>query len=95
MLSSPFDNGCSYGNHADISFNAYSIVKPGFLYDDPFVSDDRNFIQNLESPERSEFADYPKLFEEHEVIDQAILSENSEPERFYVRKFVKVGTIRR
>lgn len=93
MLPSPFDNGCSYESHADITHNMYSTVKQGFPYDDPFVSDDPNFIQNLESPERSEFADYPKLFEEHEAADQAIMGESSELERFYVRIFITVGAI--
>jgi hypothetical protein len=84
MMSDLHEDAHSYDNQPDVPYNTYYPIKSAFQYDNLYASEDENFIQNLSNPEHCEFADYPKLFEECEPIEQPVLPDNNDIDKFYV-----------
>jgi len=84
MMNNPFEDARSYENQPYIPYNTHYPIKSAFQYDDLCAPEDQNLVYNLASPEYSESADYPRPFEERDPVEQPVLPDNSDIDKFYV-----------
>lgn len=89
MISNPFDEPSPYEHQSDM----YCRMKSEHKYEDMFAGEGQDYLQDFDSPEYREFADYPRLFDDQEPCERAAVAKDGGLNDFYVSVGRGVGTV--